>query len=420
MKFLSMLLVSTILQAQAASFVYSPQFNYSNQFTGINGWPNNGRHGFQDTTRATWCLDGNTYVSGNDGYGPNYILGFGTGRNIFLTTMTPFTVPSAGNLQLLTNSMDSFGNSATDVYGNGTTLKSSGMLCNFDTVTSTEIFYWSTYQQESSINDQFGTCTNIMRSDDHGATWWNPSHINHATGVPTQAGSAAGDLPTVSSCMFPTDIKSLVFFQYCQGNQNCIVVDGNNSFIYCLAETQFGTHMYGCRVANADIRKSDGTLYQWYKGPVPTSTANFANSANWSFTESDHVAIEPTETANITDIIAPPIYLPAPKRYIIVIGTLTSLNEMFQGVTPNGPWSLLYNFPGSPPEGWHAPVLQSLATAVATTTVNYLVTNGPGGINTGNPSLNTYGPMFHIATFLPYFSTVIRGSSKISGVTAIR
>jgi hypothetical protein len=384
---------------QVSSFTWGTQYNYSNQYTGINGWPNNGRHGLQDTTRATVCLDGNTYVTGNDGYGPNYILGFGTGRDIFLTTMTPFTTPGAGVLQTLVNSMDDWGNSSANPYGNNTTPKSSGLLCQWDSGIATESMYWSTYQQ-SLDNPQFGSCTNILRSDDHGATWWNPFHVNHSTGVPTQAGSATGDLPTVSQCEFPSDIKSVMPIQYCTGNKTCPVIDGNDTYIYGYAESQTGTHMYGWRILSADIKKGDGTLFQWYDGPVPTSQANFANSSNYTFTEASHVAIEPTEAASDVDIIGPPIYLPAFQRYMTVIGTTSRNNLLFQGVTPFGPWSQLHDFAVEGlAEGWHAPMLGSVITSVLGTSVNYMVTNGPGGIVTDLPQNNTYGPMFHTAQF---------------------
>src|SRR5258708_30080621 len=135
---------------------WGPVQNYNNQFNGSNGWPNNGRYTDHDTTRGTWCADGKIYESGNDGYGPQYVLKSTRGRTIFLNTLTPFTTPAAGVLETLVNSMDDFGTIAQDVYSNGTSLKTAGLDCQ------NGVLYWFVFQQSLADNKQ-GSMGNVLK-----------------------------------------------------------------------------------------------------------------------------------------------------------------------------------------------------------------------------------------------------------------
>ncbi len=416
---LCVLLIAQSLQAQASSFIPGPLYNYSNQFTGINGWPNNGRHSSGDSTRGTWSLDGNTYVGQDDGFGPNYACTFGVGANMFLATVTPFTTPAAGSLQSLVNCMPAWGHSSQDIWSNSSTIKASGLLANKDSVTGIESLYWSNYQQ-SSNNEQTGSCVNILRSDTHGVSWLNTEHVNHSTGTPTQAADVNGDVTSSASvCMFPADIKSVIYQQYCRGNFACSVVDNNNNWIYCLAESQLGQHMYACRVAPADIKKLDGALYQFYAGPVPSNSTACNDNSNWTFTEPSHVAVEPSFVANVVDIIGPTIYIPPVHSYMTVVGTLTGKNFLLQAPSICGAYSQLFDF-GAVQEGWHAPMLASLSTAGAATFVDYMVTSGPPE-NTAQPQFNTYGVMFHATQFIGAVASIqvtgsVRTTGKVSGL----
>src|SRR5258708_6231470 len=146
------------LTAQISSMTFGSPNNYSNQLNGSNGMANNGNFTDHDTTRATWCA-WNVLVTGNDGFGPQSILN-PSGRATFITVMTDFTIPAAGVTQTLLNGFSAFGTSSQDIYSNGNTIKSSGIICFNNVIT---IF---TQQQFSFSNPQHGSLVNAQRSFD--------------------------------------------------------------------------------------------------------------------------------------------------------------------------------------------------------------------------------------------------------------
>jgi hypothetical protein len=405
MKLASIFLFTQLAAAQIASVTVGPQLNYSNQQGGINGWANTGRYSHHDTTRSTWCLDNQSYVSGNDGFGPQYVLGVGAGRAVFLTTMSDFLAPGIGALQTLVNSMDTFGNSAQDIFGNQTSMKSAGLDCQWDAGLGLEMMYWSVYQQWSGNDPRHGYHVNLMMSRDHGATWYGPYHTNHSTGAPTITPSATGDGPGVNDQQFDDTIKSIYPMQYCQGGKNCPVVDGNDVYKYGYAESELAEHLWIWRVLLSDYKKGDGSLYQWYKGTDPVN--DFQLTGSWDVS-ANKAAREPAEESGTVVIVSPPLYLPALHRYVMAIGG--AHNSFYQAPTLAGPWTRIYDFPPID-EGWQAPILKSMATNGNIVTVTYFTTMGPGEQLVGDPN-NRYGPLFHQVTFYGGISGV-----QVTGVT---
>jgi hypothetical protein len=402
---LAALLFAQLSSAEIVSMTWGAQNNYSNQLTGINGFPNNGRKSDGDSTRACWAANGNTYVTGNDGNGPQSTYGGSGGRTVFLTTMSPFTVPSAGVLQTPINGMDSYGTINQDIYGAGVSIKSAGLDCQNGRL------YLSIYHQNQSINAH-GNMVNIMQSSDNGVTWSKPANVNHTTGVPSSS-SATGDLPGVSEAMFDTttDIKSIYFAQLCQdGSISCpdpatVEGCGDISVWKCvIAESSLAQHIYAGRVRIADMTKSDGSFYQWFKGTPGTCSADESYGAI-----RNKVATEPAQEAGTVVIVSPPLYVPASKAWVIWVGG--AANAFYQAPSICGPWKQLF-LPPINDEGWEAPMLQSMSTVGNVTTIVYMTTFGPSERTADE--LNRYNPIFHVATF-----TAAPGisSSQVTGVT---
>lgn len=401
----------SILSAQISNMTWGPVQSYSYQFDGSHGFPNNGRFSDQDTTRTTWCDDNKTYLTGNDGLGPQFVLVINVGRTIFLTTMSDFTVASAGVTQTMVNSMDSFGHSAEDVYHNGTSVKSSGILCQNGTL------YWATYQQFSATNYQWGSSLNIMKSLDHGATWCNPAHTNHTTGACTITPSATGDIPTVSDSMFDASLKIMHYAQYCKDGIGCPVVERNDVYTYGFVVTEFATHVYASRILTADLKKSDGTLYSYYQGGTCTVDGSWGALGT-------ALPIEPNAYSGAVSDVADALYIPGPNFHTYVTlfgggGTQSGHAGFYQSQSFCGPYVSLLEFPVSD-ESWNAPILKSLTVNGNNARINYLTTFGPPEQDVGSPQLNLYNPIFHVATFTGSAKGILRGQAVLAGSTTLK
>lgn len=369
--------------AQILSMTWSGQYNYSNQLNGSNGWANNGRFADQDTTRATLCPDdGKTYLSGNDGYGPNSIIS--ASAAVFLTTMGDFTTPAAGVLQTLVNPMTSLGLAAQDIYSNGNSMKSEGLLCRGGRL------YWSVYQQFSANDTTHGYHSNLMTSLDHGGTWCNPAHTD-SSGTCTVTPSATGDVPGVNDAPLGDVIKFLHFLQYDSG-----------AYQYCYGVSELAAHVYACRVLVTDLPKThDGSHIFWYKGTDPVH--DWMLDASWDLI-ANVVSIEPSGySGNISDV-SDALYLPAFHTYVMLFGPRddsTLPPSYYQSQTPVGPWTLLYakDFYAVLNESWDTPILSSLSVSGNVARINFLTTMGPPEQELGSPT-NRYNPIFHVATFM--------------------
>ncbi len=412
-----LLCMARISYAQIVTADIGSTYNYSNQLGGINGWLNTGRISYGDTTRATTCLDGNTYVTQNDGFGPNLVLGL-NGQAVFLTTMGDFISPSLGVLQTLKNAMTDFGHSSEDIFHNQTSMKSAGISCQWDDDLGLEMMYWSVYQQWSANDPRHGYHVNLMMSRDHGTTWYGPYHTNHTTGAPTITPSATGDGPGVDDFEFDDSIKSIYPVDYCAGGRTCVTVDNNSVYKYGHAESELGEHIYAWRVLLGDLKKGLGSLFQWYKGPIPTTRAQakayFIDPANWG-TVAQKVAIEPSYEAGGVAFASPVLYIPGLDSYVFVsVG-------MNAGPTLIGPFTRAHTMSDTE-AGWWAPITKSLVVTGNTAMVNWIRARDPSTFLLGDPN-NQYGALFHTVTFtgaaLPGSDITVRSQTKLSSTTTV-
>jgi hypothetical protein len=387
MKILLALVALTLpMEGQIGSMTWGPPYSYSNQKTGLNGWPNNGRYSDHDTTELCWAANGNTYLTGNDGWGPQYSLQPSGGRNMFLNTISAFTTPSAGVLETLVNSMDNMGTITQDVYSNGTSMKSGGLFCQGGAM------YWAIYQQNISTSSH-GSMVNLLKSLDNGATWCNPQDTDTATGTCRVTPGANGDLPSISSAMFDatTDIKLMWFVQYSQDGVTPPLAENNPVYAYGLAASSLAQHLYAYRVRLTDLPKLNGSLYQWYKGGTCSTDANWDVVGN-------KVGVEPSDQVGIVSGISAPLYVPNMHAYVIYAGAASGSNGFYQAPSICGPWTLLLSLPAND-ESWEGAILSSMTTGSGTATINFVTTFGPPDRNNGSPELSKYNPVFHVATF---------------------
>lgn len=415
---LPLFLLAQIASGQILNMTWSRQYSYSTQLNGSNGAVNNGRYSNHDTTRATWCADDRVFVTGNDGYGPQHVIG-GSGSAIFLNTMSDFspaTWGTTGVLETLVNPMSSYGHSAQDIFSNGTSMKTEGILCRKESGVDT--LYWSVYQQWSGSDPTHGWHPILIKSLDYGATWCNSAHTNHTTGACTVTPSATGDVPIVTDVMLDDSIKFQHFFQYCKDNTitaNCPAVDRNDVYQYGYSVSELATHAYAYRVLITDMKKMDGTLYQWYKG------GNWLSDSSWDVS-ANKIPIEPSIFANDIADVSDPLYIPAFHTYVTLFGPGTTAHApaFYQSQTGVGPWTLLFQLPlyTSSPDGdesWNAPVIKSLVMTGNVATINYLTTMGPPEIVFGQAT-NRYNPIFHVATFTGPVGVQVTGVTNTQAV----
>jgi hypothetical protein len=369
---------------------FGSTLNYNNQHGGLNGWINNGNYDDGDTTRTTWANDGKTYLTQNDGLGPNASLV--GGRNMFLMTISDFTTIGAGVSLTLVNSMDDFG-TVTQINTNGwsdnSTWKTGGLY------SKDGVFYWSVSRQD--VGNNRSKNASIMKSTDNGGSWCSPAHTDHATGLCSITPSATGDAPTDGQAMFgaTTNIQNIHFIQYGQDGATPIAADGNGTYTNCVADSSNWTHMYACRALNTDLPKSDGSLYQFYKGTDPAHDCSV--DASWG-TVGSKVATENAGEAGIVSIISTPIYVPLYRSYVMVVGNTVAdanQNQLLSAPTFCGPWSSIASISEVIPNGWNVPILKSLSGS----SVTYLSTGGPRQRSLDIPATSEYNVLINQATF---------------------
>lgn len=386
-------------QAQTITATVGSAVSYNAQYGST------GRFSDHDSTQAAWCADGNTYVTGDDGNGPQAVLS--GGRNTFLTRLS-----ADYSTQTLVNSMDSLGTITQEVYGNGRSIKSTGIECDHG------VMYLFIYAMDDSNFN--GGNVSLLISRDLGATWCNQAHTNHTTGVCTITPVSNGDLPLVSEFLFPASagLSGLLPMKYCQDDSiNCPTVDGNDVYKYFLGQALDQASMYGLRVLRADYPKADGSLYQWYKGG-----SNFRDPANWSSNAVDKVDIG--MVPGNSSLPGQPLYIPQARLYVTIMTSVigaTQSNRLYSSPTPFGPWTLVttlsLNVAPVDNLAFYTAVHKSFRLLSATSAAVEYLSTGSYLLRSGDPATNGYAPWFQTVTFTWPAPPVSTAAVAVSGRT---
>jgi hypothetical protein len=383
-----------------------PTLSYNDQNSGVNGWPNNGRHDDRDTTRACWSNDNKTYLTGNDGTGPQFSLT--GGRNLFLTTLSDFINPAAGILSSVVNSMDDFGTITqlnTNGWTDGFSWKTGGVDCF-----NSKIIISAARQRPGAPYD--GGNMSLIWSGDHGATWCNGEHTNHTTGVCTITPSATGDAPTSGAAQWDltTNIYHIYPVQYGQDSAIPVTTENNNTYKYVYADSGDLQHIYVGRVLLTDYEKFDPTLYSWYSGGTCTSNGSWGAVGG-------KVGIEPAATSGNPVVLSTPVYLAAYGAYVMNVSTTSLAPQMFfKSTSICGGWTPVLNVVTDPAVEavWYTPLLKSLGLASITWVAAATPTH-----RTSNPDTNEYAIHLNVGTFLGTGSARL-GLQKSFGNSVIR
>lgn len=388
-----------------------PRTRYNDQFTGVNSWPNNGRHIDDDSGRFTWCSDGVQYGIMNDGNGPNDSLV--SGRNIFIVSISDnFTGPAGGQLYTMRNSMDSYGTITqlnTNGWSDNKSWKTEGLHCE-------GAMYASVYRQ-GGVRFSDGS---LVKSLDGGLTWCNPSHTNHTTGACTVTPSATGDAPTVGQQMFEfTLMRGLQFVQYGQDNASTSVVEGNDVWTYAYLLGQTDPDRYLVRVRHADLPLLDETKFQFYKG-----SGSSTSDASWSTDQADKVSL-----VGGSNLISNVMHIRETGYYIMEAIVANQDAVFFASRSVTGPYlevaRIVYNGDPSQLQAWFSPIIKSISTVPSgsnwVTTVLFVSGWSVNG-RTGNAATSNYSQFNNFATITSSAPTSfsISGKATISGKVTIQ
>ena len=293
-------------------------------------YPLNGRWMDGDTGYWAWKQDGTIVAQHNDGKGPQGAYD----NNVFMTT-----VDSAFTTFTALNRLTGFGafNAANTpaCYSDGSTAKSSSLLADGNTL------YWIAYRQSGTGYVQADGA--VYRSDDGGATWYNPSHTSgeaNANGDPACPGAGvmwSGH----GKFSLPRFVKG--------GGQGGVVtnpVHGIDAYQYIQFRDNDNTFAYLARVFKRLNYQTIGN-YEYYVGGIG---GNEDLQANWSTTSSGAVAVGTLSEHQQDWEIQ---YLPDFGRFVVTAENVRGANDyrlvVLDSAQLTGPYAVRYQEPTRPP-----------------------------------------------------------------------
>ena len=382
-----MLGVSTAFLGQATvTLTPNPLFNrYNFQYAGTHGVAATGQRLDGDTFQCVWADDNQTYCEVSDSH-DNSAMGSGSGASLMIgrfdPTISTFTV---------VNSFSSYGTFATAcvpaVCGwtdPNVTFKSCGM-----TEIQGTIYACVTRNQKGYPYGSVGAT--IVESQDHGATWCNPSHAS-ASGCTSS--NANGDVPTPSD-MQPGNanaIKGLQLISFGKNN-TASPPDDNADYAYGY-DLSSGVHLGRVPVSVMKaLKQSDVQYYSASGGSCPT-WGTFACA---------------TIIATPDGRIVNPVFLPGPQVYIAAVSNLVDSSGItYQGdsrvmtaLHPWGPWHTASEYPSQTEWNFLPDFLTVTETHSGSNWTYKDIESGYYLLTTNRPESNGYSPGTRIATVSP-------------------
>jgi hypothetical protein len=332
------------------------------------------------------------------------------------------TVTNESTLALsLVNGMSAYGAYATE---NGTDGPAGHTLSNkgnglFGMAGSLFWFTGRHYIVGSSRQQYYG---NVIRSDDHGATWSNfsaPTTFN-ANGVPYYPNSGSNSIAPfffgadstfgwVTPVRYAGDDGTLGYNTAGNG------FSGGNAYVYFAilnGPNDAANNIYLGRIPRISLFSLDRTAEQFWIGPTSPTDADFVNDANWQSASTGLTSIytPATTTVGWPDIC----FIPTINRYLLfstyrpsTASTSNTIWRVLEGPTPAGPWTLVGTIQNSP-SGWYCQTILHRTAASNVLTDNIPLTVVYSG------DFNNQIPYYH-----PTYSTLTVSTSPQSPVTNV-
>jgi hypothetical protein len=332
------------------------------------------------------------------------------------------TVTNESTLALsLVNGMSAYGAYATE---NGTDGPAGHTLSNkgnglFGMAGSLFWFTGRHYIVGSSRQQYYG---NVIRSDDHGATWSNfsaPTTFN-ANGVPYYPNSGSNSIAPfffgadstfgwVTPVRYAGDDGTLGYNTAGNG------FSGANAYVYFAilnGPNDAASNVYLGRIPRISLFSLDRTAEQFWIGPTSPTDANFVNDANWQSASTGLTSIYTPAAATVgwPDIC----FIPAINRYLLfsiyrpnTSSTSNTIWRVLEGPTPAGPWTLVGTIQNNP-SGWYCHTILHRTAASNVLTDNIPLTVVYSG------DFNNQIPYYH-----PTYSTLTVSTAAQSPVTNV-
>jgi hypothetical protein len=381
-----------------------------------------------DTPAYAWLQNGTIILSGNDGKGNQngggtYILNGGTytgGRDEYLQTMdAAMTTIALLNPMGTGDGSNGWGqegaSNVPNCYSDNSTLKSSSIFGDGTTL------YLIGYRQNGGFTTQGDNFIN--RSDDGGATWYNPSQsAGSATANGNPACPGAGVMWTGNS-----KIGVVRFVQYGQGGVVSNPVGGIDAYWYAQVRSANNTLLYLIRC----FKKLNIQVVGNWEGYTGARGGDQDLQANWNtdLTLLASIADQGGSVGQDWEIQ----YLPDFGRFIAGSEIVLSANDYRMQVWDapflTGTWEKRYQEPTRPPfnsadgtylnRAWLNPFMPSYTTLSLnppSATLNFLH-SGTFDFNQfrADPANNWYSPQMVFITLTSLSSTQLSGNAIVDG-----
>jgi hypothetical protein len=292
-------------------------------------------------TNVTTSIGGVTYVTGNDGTGPN--LGYpqcgASGSNIWMASWSAkYSTLRAGNC------MTSFGlgnSENTGGWSDSNTWKSRGQY-GTTALGGTQILWAVMRQNNSSATGH----TSILRSCDGGATWIKPATSSGAADCAAAHANSNGNAPlpsetatfhTLQNCVYPN------FVQYPAGTPATVDNNGSRIYAYCMNRLQTQAYLAYCDLSPATDCTQDGSWHA-YTGAVGGDY--LSTPGNWtalSDAGATPIFSSPSNAPGgfTTSSLSQPVYVGPPVNYLIVNAQPNNGNQLLRADQLSGPWEMI-------------------------------------------------------------------------------
>jgi hypothetical protein len=384
-----------------------PSMRFNDQYNGSNGWPDNGRSTYGDTSHSAWASSG-VYVTFADGHGFTGTDGCNaanTGYNLMVSQFTGAGFPYTDGCQI--NLMSSFGSIAqtnTGGWTDGYTWKPSGIIYINDGQTATGLYLWVERQLDSSPFTSANP--SLMYSPDGGTTWCAPGHSGAQCSV-------NGDPPAANTQMFTSSKECLLFFvQYEKNAAGTVNVDGETAYIYVFAEDNSGNRILMRAARGANLQSA--VSWQFYTGAVG---GNIAASGNWSSSDASATVIQ---TGGYEGQV---VYIPYYGYIWVSYAASAPVFSIASQLT--GPWTSAYSESEIGGGLYEFPALDLSSVSVSSqlpfSATAYIRFAGSYTLQTSNPATNNYSMFWRQLTFTgPPLASSIQGAVTLSGAVSIQ
>jgi hypothetical protein len=349
----------------------------------FGGWSNQG-----STTIDGNSVPGTIFGTFNDGETRSCIA-VPAGGNVTVIKLTKIdvAVPSNGSLATV-NCMAGAGLSGNVVWTpapRGTCTVGVAHECSWKSLGITHVngkLYLQVFRQESAIA-YYGHDSTLLRSDDEGATWVNPTHVGGTPqangdfpagpGDPSYpAGMLWPDLPTAAGTRQP--MARLGFVHYCQDESvDCPAIDNNQTYIYALATSGTFSSYVLARVAKSNLPHLKASEWEYYLCPdYDDEVCDGMQAENWT----PNLAEATSFTEGTPGADAQTIWAPGLKQYVAT--GFDGQGHVFLSTAPHvwGPWKQQANLtPGNGTEVFNNLILPTYRSLDATHATVILANN---------------------------------------------